>query len=317
MVAAAEALYGPYRWGRYDVLVLPPSFPFGGMENPRLTFATPTILAGDRSLVVADRARARALVVGQPRHQRDVERLLAERRASRSTSSRGSWRRSTAPSARRCSKCSAGASCTDEIAQARHRRRRDTRAAPRSRRPQPRRRRDARSPTTRARRSCRLIEQAVGRERVRRAGCAPGSIATPSRSVTTDEFVADLRANLLADDAALEARCSSTTWLDSPGLPANATRRRRRRFDAVDAAGRRSSPAGTPAAALDTEAGCTQQWQHFLGALPDDAHARRSSPISIGPSASRSRATARSCSPGCGSPSGTATSRRCRRSSGS
>ncbi len=51
MMAAVERLYGPYRWGRYDILVLPPSFPFGGMENPRLTFATPTILAGDRSLV--------------------------------------------------------------------------------------------------------------------------------------------------------------------------------------------------------------------------------------------------------------------------
>jgi aminopeptidase N len=51
MVDAAEGLYGPYRWERYDVIVLPPSFPFGGMENPRLTFATPTILAGDRSLV--------------------------------------------------------------------------------------------------------------------------------------------------------------------------------------------------------------------------------------------------------------------------
>lgn len=50
MVSAAEELYGPYRWGRYDVIVLPPSFPFGGMENPMLTFATPTILAGDRSL---------------------------------------------------------------------------------------------------------------------------------------------------------------------------------------------------------------------------------------------------------------------------
>ncbi|WP_460619279.1 M1 family metallopeptidase [Hymenobacter ruber] len=50
MVAAAEQLYGPYRWERYDLLVLPPSFPFGGMENPRLTFVTPTILAGDRSL---------------------------------------------------------------------------------------------------------------------------------------------------------------------------------------------------------------------------------------------------------------------------
>jgi aminopeptidase N len=51
MMRVAEALYGEYRWGRYDVLVLPPSFPFGGMENPRLTFATPTAIAGDRSLV--------------------------------------------------------------------------------------------------------------------------------------------------------------------------------------------------------------------------------------------------------------------------
>ena len=51
MIVSAEKLYGPYRWTRYDVLVLPPSFPWGGMENPRLTFATPTILAGDRSLV--------------------------------------------------------------------------------------------------------------------------------------------------------------------------------------------------------------------------------------------------------------------------
>ncbi len=51
MVTAAERLYGRYRWGRYDLLVLPPSFPFGGMENPCLTFATPTVIAGDRSLV--------------------------------------------------------------------------------------------------------------------------------------------------------------------------------------------------------------------------------------------------------------------------
>lgn len=50
MLLAAEKLYGPYQWEQYDLIVLPPSFPFGGMENPRLTFATPTILAGDRSL---------------------------------------------------------------------------------------------------------------------------------------------------------------------------------------------------------------------------------------------------------------------------
>ena len=51
MEAANEALYGPYRWGRYDLIVLPPSFPFGGMENPRLSFMTPTLIAGDKSLI--------------------------------------------------------------------------------------------------------------------------------------------------------------------------------------------------------------------------------------------------------------------------
>jgi aminopeptidase N len=51
MIQTAEQLYGPYRWDRYDILVLPPSFPYGGMENPRLTFATPTVITGDKSLV--------------------------------------------------------------------------------------------------------------------------------------------------------------------------------------------------------------------------------------------------------------------------
>jgi aminopeptidase N len=51
MIAAGEKLFGPYRWTRYDILVLPPSFPVGGMENPRLSFITPTVIAGDKSLV--------------------------------------------------------------------------------------------------------------------------------------------------------------------------------------------------------------------------------------------------------------------------
>ncbi|MES2017100.1 MAG: M1 family metallopeptidase [Pseudomonadota bacterium] len=51
MMDAAESLYGPFRWGHYDMLVMPPSFPLGGMENPRLTFLNPTLIAGDRSLV--------------------------------------------------------------------------------------------------------------------------------------------------------------------------------------------------------------------------------------------------------------------------
>jgi leukotriene-A4 hydrolase len=51
LVATAERLAGPYRWERYDLLIMPPSFPFGGMENPRLSFISPTVIAGDRSLV--------------------------------------------------------------------------------------------------------------------------------------------------------------------------------------------------------------------------------------------------------------------------
>ena len=51
MIEVTEELYGPYRWGRYDMLVLPPSFPYGGMENPRLSFITPTVIVGDKSLV--------------------------------------------------------------------------------------------------------------------------------------------------------------------------------------------------------------------------------------------------------------------------
>jgi leukotriene-A4 hydrolase len=51
MIAAGEKLFGPYRWTRYDILVMPPSFPVGGMENPRLSFITPTVITGDKSLV--------------------------------------------------------------------------------------------------------------------------------------------------------------------------------------------------------------------------------------------------------------------------
>ena len=51
MLEVTEETYGPYQWDRYDLLILPPSFPFGGMENPRLSFITPTVIAGDKSLV--------------------------------------------------------------------------------------------------------------------------------------------------------------------------------------------------------------------------------------------------------------------------
>lgn len=51
MIQIAESILGPYAWGRFDMIILPPSFPFGGMENPMLAFMTPTLIAGDKSLV--------------------------------------------------------------------------------------------------------------------------------------------------------------------------------------------------------------------------------------------------------------------------
>ena len=77
MIDAAESLYGPYRWGRYDMIVLPPAFPYGGMENPTLTFLTPTLLAGDRSLVGTG-APELAIAGRESRHQPPSGRTLAE-----------------------------------------------------------------------------------------------------------------------------------------------------------------------------------------------------------------------------------------------
>ncbi|XP_039132253.1 leucine aminopeptidase [Dioscorea cayenensis subsp. rotundata] len=47
MIKVGEGLFGPYEWERFDLLVLPPSFPYGGMENPRMVFLTPTVIKGD------------------------------------------------------------------------------------------------------------------------------------------------------------------------------------------------------------------------------------------------------------------------------
>ncbi|XAR72080.1 Leukotriene-A(4) hydrolase [Bertholletia excelsa] len=49
MIKVGERLFGSYNWERFDLLVLPPSFPYGGMENPRMVFLTPTVIKGDAS----------------------------------------------------------------------------------------------------------------------------------------------------------------------------------------------------------------------------------------------------------------------------
>jgi leukotriene-A4 hydrolase len=263
MVEAAERLYGPYRWGRYDLLVLPPSFPFGGMENPRLTFATPTILAGDRSLT--------SLVAHELAHSwsgnlvtnatwddfwlnegftvffelRIMEALYGPERAAMLD-----------VLGRR--------ELTDEIA----------RLGPTSpdtrlhldlagRNPD-----DGVSPIAYEKGAAFLktIEAAVGRARFD-AYLRAWFDGHAFRSVTTDEWLADLRQNLIKGDAALEASLRIDEWIHRPGLPANATVPTSAALDRVDAEVRRFM-AGASASALDTRAWVTQQWQHFIAALP-------------------------------------------------
>jgi aminopeptidase N len=268
MVAAAEALYGPYRWGRYDVLVMPPSFPFGGMENPMLTFATPTILAGDRSLT--------SLIAHELAHSwsgnlvtnatwndfwlnegftvyfelRIMEALYGpERMAMLEVLGRRELIDEIA---------GLGAGSKDT----------HLRLSLAGRNPD-----DGMTavPYNKGAALLRLIEHTVGRARFD-AWLRSWFGRRAFTSATTDDFVADLRANLLADDAALEARLTLPAWLDAPGIPPNATQPTAAAFDAVDGAVRRFA-AGTPASQLDTKGWDTQQWLRFLGGLPEGVSA--------------------------------------------
>ena len=263
MIEAAEALGGPYRWGRYDVLVLPPSFPFGGMENPRVTFATPTILAGDRSLtsLIAHELahswsgnlvtnatwrdfwlnegfttyfenRIMEQLYGVPRARmlevlgrRDLDSELATLKDK--------------PGDQILHIDLTGRNPDDGVTSIAY----DKGAA-----------------------FVRMLEATVGRQRFDPwlRGYFDRHAFT---SLTTAEFLEDLRANLIAGDAALEQKLQLDAWLEKPGLPANATEPTSDAFTAVERQVKRFT-AGTPAAGLQTNAWTTQEWQHFLGSLP-------------------------------------------------
>ncbi|MFL5382600.1 MAG: M1 family metallopeptidase [Longimicrobiaceae bacterium] len=264
-VDAAERLYGPYRWGRYDLLVLPPSFPFGGMENPRLTFATPTVLAGDRSLV--------SLVAHELAHSwsgnlvtnatwadfwlnegfttyfenRIMEALYGPERAAMLASL--GWQE-----------------MQDAVTELGGPTGPDTRlhidlAG-----------RDPDEGTTniayeKGAAFLRTIEQAVGRERWD-AYLRSYFDRHAFQPMTTEGFLADLRANLIRGDAELERRIDPERWAYQPGVPANAVQPRSDAFARVEAQVA-AFTAGTPAARLQTSGWSTQEWQHFLGKLPE------------------------------------------------
>ncbi len=263
MIVAAEALYGPYRWERYDLLVLPPSFPFGGMENPRLTFATPTILAGDRSLVslVAHElahswsgnlvtnatwndfwlnegftnyfeGRIMEAVYGADYAEmqaqlakRDLESYIAEAGAD----NRDTWLFGNL--AGRDPDDAPGAIVYDKgYFFLRH------------------------------------MEEIVGREAWDRFLSGYFS-AHAFQSMTTARFVDELRAKLLAATPGAEQKAQLQEWIYGPGLPKGIADPKSPAFAKVDVELARLAKGSSPAD-LVTAGWVTQQWLHFLRNLP-------------------------------------------------
>ena len=270
MVEAAERLYGPYRWGRYDLLVLPPSFPFGGMENPTLTFATPTIIAGDRSLT--------SLVAHELAHSWSGNLVT-------NATWNDFWLNEgfTVYFELRIMEALYGA---DRMAMLEVLGRRELeeeieRLGAQSPDTHLRLRLEGRNPDDgmtsiayeKGAALLRLIEATVGRERFD-AWLRSWFERRAFTSATTDDFLEDLRSNLLKGDRALEEKLQLAAWIDGPGLPANATTPRSDAFTRVDEALKQFA-AGTAAAQLQTAGWVTQQWQHFIGNLPASMTAAR------------------------------------------
>jgi hypothetical protein len=256
MVAAAEALYGPYRWGRYDVLVLPPAFPLGGMENPTLTFLTPTFITGDRantSLVAHELAHSWSgnLVTNATWpdswlnegfttyfENRIMEALYGPERAR--IEAELDWDGMMADIEDAGGMSADGTRLHGQTA--------------------------GQLEYFKGAIFLRTLENAIGRKRWD-AYLRSYFDRHAFQPQTTAGFLADLRANLIKGDKALEAKLRLDEWAYEPGVPANAFHTRSEALARVDQQ-REAFLKGAPASSLQTAAWTTQEWQRFLDNLP-------------------------------------------------
>ena len=261
MLAAAENLYGPYLWDRYDIIVLPPSFPFGGMENPRLTFATPTIIAGDRSLT--------ALVAHELAHS-----------WSGNLVTNATWddfwlnEGFTVYFERRIMEALYGKSYANMLAQLGYQ---DLMAdvediGPESEDTHLKLDLEGRDPDEgmtdiayeKGAFFLAMLEGKVGRENFD-AFLREYFDKHRFETLTTEEFIQYLEKNLL-EKYNVEANVDD--WIYGPGLPENLPVPTSERFAAVDQAAAKFK-AGTAPGKLATEEWTTHEWLHFLRQLPD------------------------------------------------
>ncbi len=269
MVVATEKIYGPYRWGRYDLLVLPPSFPFGGMENPMLTFATPTILAGDRSLVslVAHELahswsgnlvtnatwrdfwlnegfttylERRIIEAVYGVNRREMEAMLGKRTLLEELAA-------LPPSDQVLHIDLAGRDPDEGMTNVAY---------------------------EKGALFLRFLEEKFGRAEFDRF--VKGYFnAHAFKSITTDTFAAYLEKNLLNKRPGIVSRAEADVWLNEPGLPANAPDPRSENFAKVaklanDFAAGNSAP-GTAV----TKGWTTQEWLQFLKSMPESLGAAK------------------------------------------
>jgi leukotriene-A4 hydrolase len=262
VVEAAEKLYGPYRWGRYDVIVLPPSFPYGGMENPTLTFLTPTFIAGDKSLV--------GLVAHELAHSWSgnlvTNATWADGWLNEGFTSYFENRIMEAIYGTRRAQQEAALSFDDMMESLKEE--------------------GMGSPVTRLHLApaeanpdggatgvvydkgaifLRTIEKIVGRERWD-AYLRSYFDRHAFQPMTSARFLADLRAELVRGDAALEQRLMLDQWVYRTGLPANVARPEPAAFAAVDRSVSSFAAGGPAPAAFDSWT--TAEKLRFINSLP-------------------------------------------------
>ncbi len=263
MIATAEKLYGPYRWGRYDILVLPPSFPYGGMENPNMTFATPTVLVGDKSLVslvahelahswsgnlvtaaswrdiwlnegITTYVQGRITEALYGKRQADEETLLSIHALQKSIGSMSANSQRLAPQPR-------DISADDSLSDVAY---------------------------DKGSWFMRTLEQKFGRK----------DFDTYLKSyfnhfawhsITTEQMLAFLKPNLIDKYPGKMRWAEVKDWVYGTGIPKDAPIPDSPRFDAIDKE-RTAFLAGTlPATKLDAKSWNTQEWMYFLDRLPD------------------------------------------------
>ena len=264
MVVAAEKLYGPYRWGRYDVLVLPPSFPYGGMENPNLTFLTPGVIAGDRSLtsllahelghswsgnLVTNATwddiwlnegfttyvehRIGEAIFGKKEFE--MQNVITNKELVDNVAEYGDTNRDT-----RLKVSLTGRNPDDGISLI---------------------------PYVKGYAFLRVIENAVGREKFD-PFIKNYFDSHAFKSITTEDFVKYLNENLIKGDKALADKIKLEDWIYKPGIPSNIIAVSSADFDAIDAI--QKSWRETGVAGLSKKITTTAEKQHFIDHLPSD-----------------------------------------------